>query len=295
MSDRPAIAVELLGTITRLVYGRQYRTRVIEAGEGDPLILIHGVGNSAECFARNVARLGQHFHVYAVDALYHGFSTLEPYDAEHRVLRQAEAVLDFMDAEGLAWAHLEGESMGAGIAFEIAMRHPERCGKLILNSGSYYIQFTREFDSPAGGMAGGAAYLMQVCRESITNPGPTSQRTRLEYFVANPAQVTDELVDLYGRLYSDPAINASMQRVFGMSAPRGNLAGWSEEKAGTLRVPALVLWTDQNKGQGVDIGEHLASVLPGAQLRIVAGACHWPQWERPEEHDAVVSEFLING
>jgi pimeloyl-ACP methyl ester carboxylesterase len=295
MSDRPAIVVELLGSVTRFVYGRQYRTRVIEAGEGDPLVLIHGVGNSAECFARNVVRLGQRFHVYAVDALYHGFSTLEPYDAERRVLRQAEAVLDFMDAEGLAWAHLEGESMGAGIAFEIAMRHPERCGKLILNSGSYYIQFTREFDSPSGGMAGGAAYLMKVCRESITDPGPTSQRTRLEYFVADPAQVTDELVDLYGRLYSDPAINASMQRVFGMSAPRGNLAGWSEEEAGTLRVPALVLWTDQNKGQGVEIGEHLASVLPGAQLRIVAGACHWPQWERPEEHDAVVSEFLING
>jgi len=293
MSDWSTIAVELLGSSTRYVSGRQYRTRIIEAGEGDPLILIHGVGNSAECFARNIVRLGRHFHVYAVDALYHGFSTLEPYDAEHRVLRQADAVLDFMDAEGLAWAHLEGESMGAGIAFEIAMRNPERCGKLVLNSGSYYVQFTREFGSPSGGLAGGAAYLMKVCRESITDPGPTSQRTRLEYFLADPAQVTDELVALYGHLYADPAINASMQRVFGMTAPRGNLAGWSEEAAGKLRVPTLVLWTDQNKGQGVDIGEHLASVLPGAQLRIIAGACHWPQWERPEEHDAIVTSFLM--
>src|SRR5439155_17195300 len=117
------LAVELLGTATRFIQGRQYVTRAIEAGSGDPLILIHGVGNSAECFARNVRRLGQHFHVYAVDALYHGYSSKEPYDADHRVQRQAEAVIDFMDAEGLAWAHVEGESMGAGIAFELGMRY----------------------------------------------------------------------------------------------------------------------------------------------------------------------------
>ena len=286
--ERPSIHLEVLGCTTRFVRGQRYVTRVIEAGAGDPLILIHGVGNSAECFARNVRRLGERFHVFAVDALYHGLSTLEPYDAEHRVLRQAEAILDLMDAEGLAWAHLEGESMGAGIAFELGMRHPERCGKLILNSGSYYIRLLRSFSASGGG----AEYLMRLCRDSIVKLGPETQRDRLNYFVARPERITDELVALYTRLYADPAIRASMERVYGLTAPRGNLAGWSEEEARLLKPPTLVLWTDRNRGQPPEVGAYLAELLPNAKLHVIPDACHWPQWEHPEEHDDVVTAFL---
>src|SRR6266511_3388482 len=131
-----SLHLDLLGSQTRLIRGKRFTTRAIEAGSGDPLVLIHGVGNSAECYARNVLRLAANFHVYAIDALYHGYSTKEGYDADRRVPQQAEAVLDLLDAEGLRWAHIEGESMGAGIAFELAMRYPERTGRIILNSGS---------------------------------------------------------------------------------------------------------------------------------------------------------------
>ena len=109
-SHAPSLWVSLLEATVRVVSGARYRTRVIEAGSGDPLILVHGVGSSAELFARNIMRLANDFHVYAIDALYHGYSSLEPYDSEHRVERQAEAVLDFMDALGIDWAHIEGES-----------------------------------------------------------------------------------------------------------------------------------------------------------------------------------------
>jgi pimeloyl-ACP methyl ester carboxylesterase len=287
-----SLHVGLLGSTTRYIRGKQYVTRAIEAGAGDPLVLLHGVGNSAECFARNVMRLAQHFHVYAIDALYHGFSTLEPYDAEHRVLRQAEAVLDFMNAEGLPWANFEGESMGAGIAFELGMRHPDRCGKLILNSGSYYVRFERSFEPPVDAPPGGVEHLMRLCRTAVTNPGPAAQRARLEYFVARPERITDELVDLYSHLYANPAIHASMERVYGMTAPHGNLAGWTEAEAHSLQPRTLVFWTDKNKGQSPEMGAYLASLLPSASLHVMQDACHWPQWEHPEEHDRVVTAFL---
>jgi pimeloyl-ACP methyl ester carboxylesterase len=279
----------LLGSQTRAIKGKRFTTRAIEAGSGDPLILIHGVGNSAECFAHNVTRLSRRFHVYAVDALYHGYSTKDGYDADRRVPLQAEAVIDLLDAEGLRWAHVEGESMGAGIAFELAMRYPERTGKIILNSGSYYIRFERSFEETGGG---GVQLLMQLCRGSITDPSPTAQRARLEYFVAQPERITDEVVELYCKLYADPEINASMQRVFGLTAGRGNLAGWSEAEARKLPVPSLVLWSDHNRGQSPAVGEYLASLLPGAQHHLMKDAGHWPQWEHPEEHDEVVTRFL---
>ena len=133
---------------------------------------------------------------------------------------------------------------------------------------------------------------MQLCRESVTDPSAASQRARLEYFMAKPQRVTDELVDLYCKLYADPEINASMQRVFGITAPRGNLAAWSEAEAGGLTRPALVLWSDRNRGQSPAMGEYLASLLPGGQYYLVRDAGHWPQWERAEEHDEVITTFL---
>ena len=77
-----------------------------------------------------------------------------------------------------------------------------------------------------------------------------------------------------------------------MTAARGNLAGWSEAAAHELQPPTLVLWTDQNKGQSPEVGEYLASLLPGARYHMIRDASHWPQWEQPEEHDEVVAGFL---
>ena len=285
--ERSSLWVGLMGATVRVVSGARYRTRVIEAGSGDPLILIHGVGSSAELFARNIMRLANDFHVYAIDALYHGYSSLEPYDAEHRVERQAEAVLDFMDALNLAWAHIEGESMGAGMAFHIGLHHPERCGKLVLNSGSYYVNLKREFpDMPEGNL------LVPLCRDSVTNFSRETVRRRMEYLVASPDHLTEELADVQYRLYTVPEIRESMAKVYGISAPRPRLMRYEEEVAATLRPPVLVLWTDRNRGAGPEVGEYLASVIPGAQYHLITNAAHWPQWEQPEQHDEIVAAFL---
>ena len=285
--NAPSLWVGLLGATVRIVSGSRYRTRVIEAGSGDPLILIHGVGSSAEVFGRNIMRLANDFHVYAIDALYHGYSSLEPYDAERRVERQAEAVLDFMDALGIGWAHIEGESMGAGMAFHIGLHHPERCGKLVLNSGSYYVNFKREFPAmPEGNL------LVPLCRDSVTNFSRETVRKRMEYLVASPDHLTEELVEVQYRMYAVPEIRESMARVYGISAPRPRLMHYEEETAATLQPPVLVLWTDRNRGAGPEVGEYLASVIPGAQHHLITNAAHWPQWEQPEQHDEVVAAFL---
>ncbi|MEA2640162.1 MAG: 2-hydroxy-6-oxonona-2,4-dienedioate hydrolase [Chloroflexota bacterium] len=287
MTERPSLWNALLGAEVRTVTGARYRHRVMEAGSGDPLILVHGVGSSAEVFAYNVMPLAEHFHVYAVDALYHGYSSLEPYDAEDRVRTQAEALLDMMDALGIERAHMEGESMGAGMVFDLAMRHRDRVGKLILNSGSYYVAMKREF--PAGPEAD---LLVPLCRDSVVNFSRETVRRRMEYLVASPDHLTEELVDLQYRMYADPAIFESMRRVYGVSAPRTTLLCYDEEKAAELQTPCLVLWTDKNRGQGPDVGKYLAKCLH-AQFQVIHDAGHWPQWEQPDAHNAIVRDFLL--
>ena len=251
------------------------------------MVLIHGVGGSAELFARNVMSLARDFHVYAIDALYHGYSSLEPYDSEHRVERQAEAVVDFMDVLGLAWAHIEGESMGAGMAFHVGLHHPERCGKLILNSGSYYVNFKRTFPEMLEGNL-----LAPLCQDSVANFSRETVRRRMEYLVASPDHLTEELVEVQYRMYAVPEIRESMARVYGITAQRPRLMHYEEEVAATLKPPVLVLWTDQNRGAPLEVGEYLASVIPGAQYRLIEGAAHWPQCEQPQQHDEAVRAFL---
>ena len=105
---KESMYISLLGSQTRFVQGKKYRTRVIEAGSGDPLILIHGVGGSAEAWYRNIMRLAQNFHVCAIDALFHGLSSKES-DIQDQTEAQVDHVLDFMDAMGFERANVEGE------------------------------------------------------------------------------------------------------------------------------------------------------------------------------------------
>ncbi len=283
-----SIWVELAGSTIRVVKGKRYDTRVIEAGSGDPLILVHGIGGYAEAYARNVMNLAKDFHVYAIDALYHGFSTKEPFDPEETTLRQAEAIVDLLDAEGHERAHIKGESMGANIAFEFGLHFPERAHKLVLDTGAYFIKFDREFEErPGGGSA-----LADLSREAIVNPSRETVRKRLEWLVANPDRITDEMVDLRLKYYTDPAINASMRRVNGIDGPRQRNPRYAEADCARLTVPSMVFWTEHNPGTGPDVGEYFASLIPGAEYYCMADAAHWPMWEHPREHDEVITAFL---
>ncbi len=74
--------VDLMGCQVRY-YGSKYRTRVIEVGTGEPLILLHGLGGHAEAYSRNMVRLGQNFHAMAIDLLWHGLSSKPPFTNEN--------------------------------------------------------------------------------------------------------------------------------------------------------------------------------------------------------------------
>ncbi len=92
LDEWKSVSVELLGTQTRIVQGERWHHRVIEAGDksGEPLILIHGIGGHAETYARSLHNLASNgFHVYAIDALFHGFTSKEGWDEEHWIELQA--------------------------------------------------------------------------------------------------------------------------------------------------------------------------------------------------------------
>jgi pimeloyl-ACP methyl ester carboxylesterase len=298
LGDWDPISAELLGTQVYLARGERWQHRVIECGTGgEPLILIHGIGGHAEAYSRNwhnLARAG--FHVYAIDALYHGYTSKHPQvPFAERTARQADAVADLVRALGHDYVHVEGESMGADIAYEFGLRHPGMARKLILNTGFPAVNDPGQLAGrPVGGPAtGGLSDLMRLSHESVTSGSVDIMRRRMEWLVAKPERMTDEMVRLRLRLYGDPEINQAMRYVYRMGEALTPPPRREEAEIQQMKCPALVLWTEHNPGQDLDYGRYASTLLADGTFYGMSDAGHWPQWEKPEEHDQVVAEFIL--
>ena len=106
----------------------------LEQGDGEPLILLHGNGESSDYFKHQMPVFSQRYHVFAVDTRGHGQT---PRGTEPFTLSQfADDLRDFLDAQGIAQAHILGFSDGGNIALLFALRYPERVKTLILNGAN---------------------------------------------------------------------------------------------------------------------------------------------------------------
>lgn len=106
----------------------------IEAGKGETMILIPGLGRGAEMWEEQIEGFAKTHHVLALDNRGSGQSDkpIGPYS----IAEMAQDVADFMEAKGLSSAHLVGASMGGFIAQEFALRYPEKVKNLVLCSTS---------------------------------------------------------------------------------------------------------------------------------------------------------------
>src|SRR4051812_35355207 len=187
---------DLLGA--RVEYrGSRYRTRVIESGEGPALILLHGIGGHAEAYSRNVIRLGRTRRAMAIDFIWHGYSSQPAYVDGEDIPMYAEQLLDLMDAEGIERASIEGESLGGWVALWLGLEHPERVERLILNTTAG-IAWSSDIKEDH---AGGRSALAERSLAAIDDPNPERIRKRLEWLMASPDRVTDELVDVRVKIY----------------------------------------------------------------------------------------------
>ena len=291
-----SIHVDLLGTETRFIDTGMYRTRVIEVpNDKPPLIMLHGGGGHAETYSRNLNRLSAVSRPIAIDFIWHGMSSRPKFSdgtatQEIHWLRQFTLqVLDLMDHLSLPSATIEGESLGGWIALDLAINFPERVDAIVLNT-AWGIALDAEFVQ-----AGEADLdaLRETSVAALTNPTFETLRTRLEWLMPLGG-VTDELVLLRQALWSITETREALLEYYDrlFSADISDYY-FEEPEIRTIRCPTLVLWTDKNPIHGVDAAERLHDLIDASSLHIMEGCAHWPQWERPAEHDEVVARFLV--
>ncbi|MGD9734363.1 MAG: alpha/beta fold hydrolase [Solirubrobacterales bacterium] len=255
-------------------------TRVIEAGEGEPLLFLHGTAGHAEAYTRNIAAHAEHFRVLAIDMLGHGY-TDRP-DRPYVISEYVEHLRALIAAIGAERVHLSGESLGGWVAAWFASEHPELVDRLFLNT-------------PGGATAdeGVLERLRRLTREAISDPSEERVRARLEWLMADPATVTEELVAMRRRIYAQPEFQANVDNLLvllDLEPRRANLL--TEERLRRIAAPTLVLWTTHDPMADVPVGEWFAREIPDARLEVMREAGHWPQFEDAEEFNRISIQFL---
>lgn len=257
-----------------------WRTRVLGAGSGPPLVMLHGTGGHAEAFARNLVGLGDHAQVFAPDFAGHGFTTLTERDLE--IGDYVDHVIALLDRLELDAVHLSGESLGGWVAARLAARHPDRVQSLILNT-------------PGGTMANDEvmARIRELSQAAADDPSPERIRTRLEWLMADPASVTDELVAIRRAIYSQDGFSTSMRHLLCLQDPvirRRNLLITDELNA--ITAPTLVVWTSHDPSGPAAEGRVIADAIADSEFALIDDAGHWPQWEQVEQFDRLVVDWV---
>lgn len=289
MRDDASIWVSLLGAETRFYDVDGVRTRVIQAGNGPDVVLLHGGGGHAEAFARNVVPLSARFRVHALDVLAHGLT-----GGLSRPVTRTDYLahlLGYFDVAGIDRATVVGESLGGWVATWTALSHPDRVDHLINVCGAR-LAVPADAESVRRTAAGRAA-LRQRTEAFLADPSPATVRDRMAWLFRSPERdLTQELVDLRWQLYQIPEVRAGLQ---GATAPPGATPADDDltpERLRKITRPTLVLWTSHNPSSTAEIGRLAAAEIPGATFVVMDDCGHWPQWEDSTTFNKLIIDYL---
>jgi pimeloyl-ACP methyl ester carboxylesterase len=271
------------------------RTNVVEMGAGEPVILLHGFGDSVATWRYAIPALARRHHVIAADLP--GFGRSQP--STHRPLLDwyahwTEELIAKLAPRGRAT--LIGNSLGGAIALDTALRTPLRVAKLVLVDCAglgtgvplwWRLVTAQLFRLPS--LTGPAARVL---------PQPVLQRIVGEVYSTlvfhRPAEVDAACARDFAAHHSTPAHVNRLHDV-GHVVVRELASGRLMRDSATLHVPTLILWGQHDRLVPPAHGMALQRLITGAQLYVFDDCGHCPQLERPAEFSATVERFLHGG
>lgn len=255
-----------------------------ELGEGEPLILIHGGGPGAtgwSNYSKNFEALAKNFRTIVIDLP--GYGKSEKKSASGSLFEfLSDAVLALMDGLGIDKASFVGNSLGGGTSLKFCVRFPDRVNRLVLMG-------------PAGSLpmftpvSEGGRHMFAY----YNGTGPSVQKLKnfIEYMVYDMSQITDELLQQRYEASIDPAViaNPPLSQML-KRHPADDL--W-RDRLSDLSHRTLLIWGREDRTVTLDSSFVLLRTLPNAQLHVFPNCGHWAQWERPDEFNSLVTDFLL--
>lgn len=286
--------LDFLGAEIRYVKTSFGSIRIAEAGKGnaEALFLMHGIGGHIEAYAKNVVPLADTFHVIALDFIGHGLSEKRD-DVEYTPITYARLLAELMDVMDIQSAHLSGESLGGWVAGVFAALYPNRVKRLVLNT------------------AAGIPVVSEKGRQDLRNldelnkknfgkpPSVETIRMLMQWLMheSNWHLLDDELIGSRLALYTRPDFQRTAPLVFALVKRHDELGeSGAMIQPQDLQCETLYLWTRDNPIHDVAAATAACERTPKGKLYVMhADAAHWPQYEAPDEFNAVMRKFLTTG
>ncbi|QNA44810.1 alpha/beta fold hydrolase [Lacibacter sediminis] len=237
--------------------------KYIEVGEGEPLMLLHGLFGALsnfkdllDYFSKRNKVVVPMLPLFELDLLHTSVGGLEKY------------VQKFIEFKGYDNIHMLGNSLGGHVALVHVLKHPQRIKSLILTGSSGLFE---------NGM--GDTYPKRGDYEYI--------RKKTEVTFYDPAMATKELVD---EVYDIVNQRLKVIKVIALakSAIRNNLGDELKE----IKTPTLLIWGNNDTITPPFVGKEFNKLIPNSELHFIDKCGHAPMMERPDEFNEILNGFL---
>lgn len=253
-----------------LVFGQ--KIQYVEAGSGPTVILLHGLGGSAQAWQFNTGALAEKYHVVALDQI--GFGKSDKPFVNYRIRTYVDFLDQFCKQLKIERATLVGNSMGGWIAAMFTASFPDRVDKLVLVD------------------AAGYAPPKDLDMRTLFNLNP-STRAGMKLLISkvfyNKAFQTDAFVEqsIAARLAAGDGytINSITESII-----RGE--DFLDDIVKTIKRPALIIWGRHDGLVPLTEGERFNKDIAGSKMIVIEECGHVPNVEKPGEFNAAVLKFL---
>ncbi|MEQ8550538.1 MAG: alpha/beta fold hydrolase [Cyclobacteriaceae bacterium] len=237
----------------------------IDEGEGDILLLLHGLFGALSNWDRVVSKFSQNYRVvipllpiYTMPVKTAGLDSLNKF------------VEEFLDHMNMNQFHLIGNSLGGHVGLIYTLKNPANVKSLILTGSSGL------FENAMGG-----SFPRRGSYEYVAE--------RVAYTFYDPKTATKELIDeVFETTKSIP--KALRIVAIAKSAQRHNMA----EDIRNIKVPTLLIWGLNDTITPPRVAHEFDRLIPNTTLRFIDHCCHAPMMERPDEFNSLVEDFLTN-
>lgn len=257
-----------------------------EAGEGTPLILIHGSGPGVfgwANFGGNLPLFAKHFRTFIIDLPgYGGSDAVEGFPVDTGVA----ATLRFMDALGIERAAILGNSMGGMVGTHLAAAHPTRVTRLCTIGGAGVNLFS---PFPNEGINLLVEFTEQPTRERLV--------AWLRSMVYDQSLVTEELIEDRWKRATDPKTLETSRRMYSregiaaLAKMHKQSQPWSHLQS--IQCPTLITWGRDDRVSPLDWAILPMRLIPKCELHVFYDCGHWAMIERKQEFENVALAFFL--
>ena len=262
--------------------------RYHEAGDGPPLLMLHGSGPGVtgwRNYRGNLAVFAEHFRCLVLE--FPGFGVSDPTD-QHPMMAAPAAVVRFLAGLGLEQVDVIGNSMGGIVAANLAIAQPNLFRRIVTIGG-----VGRNILSPGPGEG------INLLMDFTDNPTRESLISWLHSMVYDRSIVTEEMIEERWALATEPKTLESARRMYSRKAMTATAAAAAASDQPPywamlhkITAPTLITWGRDDRVSPVDMALLPLRTLPRGEIHIFPNCGHWVMIEQKAAWESAVLAFL---